>query len=39
MVSVMLPLSPTEPWGLIVVGIELDDMVEQAAHVTLTALC
>jgi hypothetical protein len=39
MVSMMLPLSPTEPWGLIVVGIELDDTVKQAAHVALTALC
>jgi hypothetical protein len=38
-VSVTLPLSPTEPWEAIVIGVELDKTVEQAAHVALTALC
>jgi hypothetical protein len=38
-VSVTLPLSPTESWGTTVVGIELDETVEQAAHIALTALC
>jgi hypothetical protein len=38
-ISVMLPLSPTEPWGMTVVDVELDEIVEQAAHVALTALC
>jgi hypothetical protein len=38
-VSVMLPLSLTEPWGTTVIGVELNKMVEQAAHVALTALC
>jgi hypothetical protein len=38
-VSVTLPLSLIEPWGTTVIDIELDKMVEQAAHVTLTALC
>jgi hypothetical protein len=38
-VSVTLPLSLTEPWGATVVGVELEETVEQAAHVALTALC
>jgi hypothetical protein len=38
-VRVMLPLSPTEPWGTTIIEIELDETVEQAAHVALTALC
>jgi hypothetical protein len=38
-VSVALPLSPTEPWGTTVIGIELDETIEQAAHVALTTLC
>jgi hypothetical protein len=38
-VSVTLFLSPTEPWGMTVIGVKLDEMVEQAAHVALTALC
>jgi hypothetical protein len=38
-VSVTLPLSPTEPWGTTVIGVELDETVEQAAHIALTALC
>jgi hypothetical protein len=38
-VSVKLPLSPTEPWGTTAIGVELDETVEQASHVALTALC
>jgi hypothetical protein len=38
-VSVTLPLSPTKPWGTTVIGVELDETVEQAAHVALTTLC
>jgi hypothetical protein len=38
-VSVTLPLSPTEPWGTTIISVELDEEVEQAAHVALTALC
>jgi hypothetical protein len=38
-VSVMIPLSPMEPWGATVVGVELDETVKQAAHITLTTLC
>ncbi len=37
-VSVTIPLSPTEPWGATVISVELDEIVEQAAYVTLTAL-
>jgi hypothetical protein len=36
---VTLPLSSTEPWGTTVVFVELDETVEQAAHIALTALC
>jgi hypothetical protein len=38
-VSVMLPLSLTEPWGTTIVSVELDVMAEQTAHVALTNLC
>jgi hypothetical protein len=38
-VSMTLPLSPTEPWGMTIVGVELDEAAEQEAHVALTALC
>jgi hypothetical protein len=38
-VSVTLPLSPIEPWGTTIIGIELDETVEQAAHNALNALC
>jgi hypothetical protein len=38
-VSVTLPLSLTELWGTTVVGIELDETIEQVAHVALTAMC
>jgi hypothetical protein len=38
-VTVTLSLSPTEPWGKTIIGVELDETVKQAAHVALTALC
>jgi hypothetical protein len=38
-VSITIPLSPTEPWGATVIGVELDETVEQATHIALTALC
>jgi hypothetical protein len=38
-ISVMLPLSPTELWVMTVSNVELDETVEQAAHVAPTALC
>jgi hypothetical protein len=38
-VSVTIPLNPIEPWMASVIGIELDDTVEQMAQVTLTSLC
>jgi hypothetical protein len=38
-VSVTLPLSPTEPWGMTVISVELDETVKQAAHIALTTLC
>jgi hypothetical protein len=38
-VSVMIPLNPSEPWIRTVIGIELDDIIEQMAHVALTSLC
>jgi hypothetical protein len=37
-VSVTIPLSPTEPWGITVGDTELDKTVKQAAHIALTAL-
>jgi hypothetical protein len=38
-VSVMITLTPMESWGAIIAGIELDETVEQAAHIALTAQC
>jgi hypothetical protein len=38
-VSVTIPLSPTEPWMTTVIGVKLDDTVEQTAQVALTSLC
>jgi hypothetical protein len=36
---VVIPLNPTEPWMTTVIGIELDETVEQTAQVALTSLC
>jgi hypothetical protein len=38
-VNVVIPLNPTEPWMATVIGVELDETVEQTAQVTLTSLC
>jgi hypothetical protein len=38
-VSVTIPLNPTEPWMATIIGVELDDTVEQMAQVALTSLC
>jgi hypothetical protein len=38
-VSVTVPLNLIEPWMASVIGVELDNIVEQMAQVTLTSLC
>jgi hypothetical protein len=38
-VNVAIPLNPTEPWMATVIGVELDETVEQTAQVALTSLC
>jgi hypothetical protein len=38
-VNMVIPLNPTEPWMATVIGVELDETVEQTAQVTLTSLC
>jgi hypothetical protein len=38
-VSVMIPLNPMEPWMATVIGVELDETIEQTAQVALTSLC
>jgi hypothetical protein len=38
-VSVTIPLNPVEPLMATVIVLELDDTVEQTAHVSLTSLC
>jgi hypothetical protein len=38
-VNVVIPLNTTEPWMSTVIGIELDETVEQTAQVALTSLC
>jgi hypothetical protein len=38
-VNVVIPLNPTEPWMATVIWVELDETVEQTAHVALTSLC
>jgi hypothetical protein len=38
-VNVVIPLNPMEPWMAIVIGVELDETVEQTAQVALTSLC
>jgi hypothetical protein len=34
-----IPLSPEEPWMATVIGVELDDTVDQMAQVALASLC
>jgi hypothetical protein len=38
-VNVVIPLNPTEPWMATVIGVELDETIEQTAQVALTSLC
>jgi hypothetical protein len=38
-VNVVIPLNPTEPWMATVIGVELDETVEQRAQDALTFLC
>jgi hypothetical protein len=38
-VNVVIPLNQTEPWMATVIGVELDETVEQTAQVALTSLC
>jgi hypothetical protein len=38
-VNMVIPLNPIEPWMTIVIGVKLDETVEQTAQVTLTSLC
>jgi hypothetical protein len=38
-VNVVIPLNPMEPWMATVIGVELDEAVEQMAQVALTSLC
>jgi hypothetical protein len=36
---VVIPLNLTEPWIATIIGVELDETVEQTAQVALTSLC
>jgi hypothetical protein len=36
---VVIPLNLIEPWMATVIGVELDETIEQTAQVTLTSLC
>jgi hypothetical protein len=38
-VNVVIPLNLMEPWMATVIGVELDEIVEQTAQVALTSLC
>jgi hypothetical protein len=38
-VNVVIPLNLMEPWMATVIGVELDETVEQRAQVALTSLC
>jgi hypothetical protein len=38
-VNVVIPLNLTEPWMTTIIGVELDETVEQTAQVSLTSLC
>jgi hypothetical protein len=38
-VNVVMPLNLTEPWMATIIGVELDETVEQTAQVALTSLC
>jgi hypothetical protein len=38
-VSMSIPLNPTEPWMATIIGVELEETVEQTTQVGLTSLC
>jgi hypothetical protein len=38
-VNVVIPLNPMEPWMATIIGVELDETVEQTAQLALTSLC
>jgi hypothetical protein len=38
-IGVTIPLNQVEPWMATVIGVEVDDTVEQMAQVALTSLC
>jgi hypothetical protein len=38
-VNMVIPLNPTEPWMATIIGVELDETVEQTTQVALTSLC
>jgi hypothetical protein len=38
-VSITIPLNSVETWMATIIGVELDDTIEQTAQVTLTSLC
>jgi hypothetical protein len=38
-VNVVISLNPMEPWMATVIGVELDETIEQTAQVALTSLC
>jgi hypothetical protein len=38
-INVVIPLNPTEPWMATIIGVELDETVEQTTQVALTSLC
>jgi hypothetical protein len=38
-VNMVIPLNPMEPWMATVIGVELDETIEQTAQVALTSLC
>jgi hypothetical protein len=38
-VNMVIPLNPTEAWMATVIGVKLDETVEQTAQVALTSLC
>jgi hypothetical protein len=38
-VNVVIPLNPMEPWMATIIGVKLDETIEQTAQVALTSLC
>jgi hypothetical protein len=38
-INVVIPLNPMEPWMETIIGVALDETVEQTAQVALTSLC